>query len=111
MEKSKIDLTMYGEDWVNTILDLQNAVDNADANSPYFVLYTWCIANEDDKIVTSSKWKGSDLCGLATAFVNLFKQDIKFIPIVATGISNYIKNLQEDERKRCLNEVIKILKG
>jgi len=92
------DVSELGDKWVNTVLDLQLAVDSCPDTYPYSILYAWAVKKDDDTIV-GINYKGENDDGLAYAFYKLFGSNVEMIPIILTAVSKFVEN-QKDKRKK-----------
>ena len=103
-DTKNIDYTEFGDDWVNTILDLRLVMQHIPEKYPHFVFYLWDIAKENDKDVVGAEWTGDNVDGLAYAFYTSFGHDVRLIPIIMAAVAKFIehepdKDKQEGYRK------------
>ena len=110
MKEEEIDLTSFGEGWVNTALDFKQVANSIPETHPYAMLYLWDVSKGDGKDITGMEWRGEYIEGFAFAFYRAFKHNMELIPLITLAISRFIKE-EEDPKKRkgYQKEILKIL--
>lgn len=105
-----MDLTEFGEDWVNIILDVDLALEKIKLKDSS-MFYLWCVKEENGTRKCGSNYCSSNDEGFISAFIDGFAHNKVLIPLITTAIAHYIKNYEDkDKAKDYLNAIYSILK-
>ena len=101
-----IDLTQFGEGWVNTILDLRLAAKNIPENYPYSLFYLWSVKRDNEEDVVGVEWKGENADGLAYAFYKAFIYNKEIIPLIVAAIAKFVHGKKDPKRREAYKAAI-----